>query len=72
MGLTFDLEEHPERFAFRRGDPVVRRDDRAAVGVIVAGTREEEGSRYVEVYEIERADGMRFRAEDVDLVIPGR
>jgi hypothetical protein len=72
MGLTFDIEEHPERFRFRRGDAVVRRDDSDASGIIVAGTREEEGSRYVEVYDIERPDGKRFRAEDVELDLARR
>lgn len=73
---TVTIDEQPTRFRLRKGDRVAwRRNDGSPDpennGVIVDGIwRGQVGGGWYEViYEIERPDGLRFRAKPLELVI---
>jgi hypothetical protein len=72
---TVTIDEQPSRFGLRKGDRVAwRRNDGSPdlenSGVIVDGIwRGQVGGGWYEVsYEIERSDGLRFRAKPLELV----
>jgi hypothetical protein len=72
---TVTIDEQPSRFGLRKGDRAAwRRNDGSPdlenSGVIVDGIwRGQVGGGWYEVsYEIERSDGLRFRAKPLELV----